>query len=1065
VAGLLAGGSAALSLIGGVGVGSAVAAPGTPGAPAVIYAEDFENTALTPVLLTGYTGAPSTNGMTYTADAPWLTGCNGAVVAFNSPAADNADAGCTSNGDYTRVRQLAQALGNLRDPATADDNHAVTAYTENNPGADAVQFKTNSPIPLSGTSRFLTFSVDVSNTNCFASHALFKFYLLDGTTEIPTFTTPIDACAGAGTGTGTGTFASNDAVLFGGSSVGIVLRNGQGSGGGNDAAFDNIRMLDATPQLDKSFSPASVPQGSNSTLTFTITNTSELAAKAGWSFADTLPAGLTVAAAPTTTCPSGSPTATVGSDQIAMTGDLSAGMASCTVSVPVTSSAVATYINGPNNMTEAGLDPPGSASVAFTPVVDLSLTKSASADPYTPGTPLSYTLMVRNVNGPSAAIGATVSDPLPHALGDGFTWTCVASAGSACGPSGSGDIDDTVNVAVGGTLTYTVTGTVPSGTTGRVVNSATVTPPAGTTDSACDPSCGDTVTVSPEIHTDLSVVKSALPSPYVPGTALTYTVTVANAGPSDASGVTVADPLPADLAGAGFTWTCAGTGGSTCTASGSGDIADTAAIVADQSVVYTVTGTVPAGVQGTLDNTAIATPATGVVDPDCNPSCSDSIETAAQPHTDLSITKDATPKPYVPGEALTYTVTVANAGPSDAIGATVTDAIPPALTGAGFTWTCVASTDSSCAAAGTGADIDDVVTVRVGGTLTYTVTGTVPSGVQTDLANTATITPPPGAVDTNCATRCGATVTIKAEPHTLLTIKKSASASPYIPGTAVSYTIVVGNTGVSDAIGATVTDALPDGLSGAGFTWTCTASAGSACTASGSGDIADTVTVVTGGTLVYTVTGTVPSHVQGELGNTATIAPSGDAVDPGCRPSCSSTVTIDAQVHTALSITKTSAPARYVAGGTLTYTVTVRNAGPSDAVGATVADSLPAVISGAGFSWTCQPSSGSSCQKSGIGDISDTVTVAADGSVVYTVTGTVPAGATGAIVNTASVTPPPGAVDVKCGAGCSASTTNEAAPTMLAQTGMQLAALSGQALLLILGGLLLLLVSVRRKRT
>jgi uncharacterized repeat protein (TIGR01451 family) len=73
-------------------------------------------------------------------------------------------------------------------------------------------------------------------------------------------------------------------------------RGRSSAGGGNDAPFTNIRILDATPRLTKSFSPATLNAGGTSTLTFTITNTSELAAKNGWSMTDALgpsaPSGL-----------------------------------------------------------------------------------------------------------------------------------------------------------------------------------------------------------------------------------------------------------------------------------------------------------------------------------------------------------------------------------------------------------------------------------------------------------------------------------------------------------------------------------------------------------------------------------------------------------------------------------------------------------------------------------------------------------------------------------------------------------------------------------------------------
>ncbi|MFD1050795.1 ATP-binding cassette domain-containing protein, partial [Kibdelosporangium lantanae] len=50
--------------------------------------------------------------------------------------------------------------------------------------------------------------------------------------------------------------------LFAGSSVGIRLVNGQPQSYGNDSAVDNIRILDVTPQLDKTFAPAHHAQNS-----------------------------------------------------------------------------------------------------------------------------------------------------------------------------------------------------------------------------------------------------------------------------------------------------------------------------------------------------------------------------------------------------------------------------------------------------------------------------------------------------------------------------------------------------------------------------------------------------------------------------------------------------------------------------------------------------------------------------------------------------------------------------------------------------------------------------------
>ena len=58
----------------------------------------------------------------------------------------------------------------------------------------------------------------------------------------------------------------------------------------------------------------------------------------------------------------------------------------------------------------------------------------------------------------------------------------MASAGSSCPAEGTGPLDTTVNLAPGGTVTFTLTGTVTADAMGMLANTATVTPPSGVTD-------------------------------------------------------------------------------------------------------------------------------------------------------------------------------------------------------------------------------------------------------------------------------------------------------------------------------------------------------------------------------------------------------------------------------------------------------------------------------------------------------------------------------------------------------------------------------------------------------
>ncbi|GHF39405.1 hypothetical protein GCM10018790_16520 [Kitasatospora xanthocidica] len=261
-------------------------------------------------------------------------------------------------------------------------------------------------------------------------------------------------------------------------------------------------------------------------------------------------------------------------------------------------------------------------------------------------------------------------------------------------------------------------------------------------------------------------------------------------------------------------------------------------------------------------------------------------------------------------------------------------------------------------------------------------------------------------------------VTLEWVTQTGLSIRKTASPTTYVPGQVLTYTVVVSNAGPAPAVNAAVRDALPSALSG--FTWTCSAgSAASGCgDASGTGSIDTTATVAVNGTVTYTVTGTVPSSTTGTLSNTATVTRPSATADPNCGPTCSSTVDTPGRVTTGLSVTKTPDKSPYIPGQPLTYTIVVKNEGPSDAVGTSVRDTLPASIQN--FTWSCTATGGSSCggTASGTGNINTTVDVLAGGQVTYRLTGTVPADANGSLDNRATVTPPGGATDPKCSPDC-----------------------------------------------
>jgi len=229
------------------------------------------------------------------------------------------------------------------------------------------------------------------------------------------------------------------------------------------------------------------------------------------------------------------------------------------------------------------------------PGADLGVTKTDGQANTVPGSPLTYTIVVSD-GGPDAVAGAAVTDVLPAAV-QGATWTCAASPGSSCSPSGAGNINDTVSLAVGGTATYTLAATVASGALGTLSNTASVAPPAGVTDpSLSNNSATDTNLLTP--HPDLAIAKADSADPVSQGDPLTYTLTVTNLGPSDDPAVTVSDPLPA-----GVTFVASTPGPPQCALAGSTLDCSLGPMAAGATATVTIDVTVNAAI-GLLVNTA-----------------------------------------------------------------------------------------------------------------------------------------------------------------------------------------------------------------------------------------------------------------------------------------------------------------------------------------------------------------------------------------------------------------------------------------------------------------------------
>ena len=176
--------------------------------------------------------------------------------------------------------------------------------------------------------------------------------------------------------------------------------------------------------------------------------------------------------------------------------------------------------------------------------------------------------------------------------------------------------------------------------------------------------------------------------------------------------------------------------------------------------------------------------------------------------TDLAVTMTDGVESYVPGQPLTYTITVTNHGPDAVTGATFTDAIPPQISR--WSWTCVeAGGASGCTEAiGTTTGYNATLDLPVGATITYTVVAQTHPSATTMLTNTAAISAPIGTDDSNPANNIAADEN-NATPEADLTLTSVADADFY-PNENLSYTITVSNHGPSDAANVVVRNTLPN---------------------------------------------------------------------------------------------------------------------------------------------------------------------------------------------------------------------------------------------------------------
>jgi len=420
---------------------------------------------------------------------------------------------------------------------------------------------------------------------------------------------------------------------------------------------------------------------------------------------------------------------------------------------------------------------------------DLIITKTAEPSPVEAGALLTYTIEWQ-VAGNEPALDVTISDTTPTST---TFWAASPPTTTTPVVGGTGPVVWSLgdqNPPASGVVTMVVLVDSPLLTGTVLYNAAFISDTQGITDT-------DDITTPVTSWHNLIITKTAIPSPVAAGTLLTYTLAWSVTGNEPALGVTISDTVPQSTT----YQTC--NGGLFC-GQASGVVTwylNTVSPPASGVVTMVVLVDSPLLTDTVLYNAVFISDTQGITD-------TDEITTLVRSWHALTVTKQAEPSPVAAGALLTYTIEWQVAGNEPALDVTISDTTPTSTT----FWDAIPLADSDPGVGGTGLVVwflgtqnPPLVGVLTGVvTMVVRVDSAVLSG--TDIYNAVIITDTQGITGTD-------DITTPVEALTDLTVVKTDSHDPVIPGTLLTYTLVVTNNGPSDADNVVVTDTLPPEVS------------------------------------------------------------------------------------------------------------------------------------------------------------------------------------------------------------------------------------------------------------
>ena len=373
---------------------------------------------------------------------------------------------------------------------------------------------------------------------------------------------------------------------------------------------------------------------------------------------------------------------------------------------------------------------------------DLSVVKTASPSTAIAGDQLTYTFTTSN-NGPSNATGVVLSDTLPA----GVQYVSSSSSqGTVADTNGTISVE-LGSLASGAVATTNVVVTVNPSDSGSLTNTVLVT------GNQPDPNLNNntsTVTTPVTQSVDLALVKTATPNPVVAGQQLTYTLTATNNGPSNATGVTIADTLPST------TSYVSSSGSATASVSGQTLTLDVGSLSAGASATETIVVTVASTASGTITNTATVSgnqPDPNLANNTASVTTTVNTPVIEQSFVDVKVVKTASVNPVVVGNDLTYTIAVSNNSLNTAGDVVLVDTLPagysyisstgpvsPTVSGSTITWDLGAMTAQAADTITVLGQVTSAAASTITNTATATVGGDNPEENAADLTSSVTTT-------------------------------------------------------------------------------------------------------------------------------------------------------------------------------------------------------------------------------------------------------------------------------------------------------------------------------------